>query len=222
MKELFLFVRPPRALWLFNGPSSAFWPPLAFASLGAALRESVNDIEVAILDCPAVEMGWKTLAKELADRAPTYVAIGEEAVSAAEGLRLAEMAKRLGSTVIAGGCTFGNLPSEVLSTGLVDVVVRGEGERTIVELVGALRQEKHADALALVRGIAFRRETEVVVTPPRLLIEDLDTLPMPAWDLLPMDAYGRRSRNHPSLATIEHGRGCVGSCNYCVTSKAAF
>jgi hypothetical protein len=36
--DLFLFVRPPRPMWPFNGPGSAFWPPLAFASLAAALR----------------------------------------------------------------------------------------------------------------------------------------------------------------------------------------
>jgi len=63
MNELFLFVRPPRPLWPFNGPSSAFWPPLAFASLAATLRERVHDLRVEILDAPALEMAgarWKT------------------------------------------------------------------------------------------------------------------------------------------------------------------
>ena len=54
MKPLFLFVRPPRPLWPFNGPSTAFWPPLAFASLAAALREHVPGLRVAILDAPAL------------------------------------------------------------------------------------------------------------------------------------------------------------------------
>ena len=66
MSELFLFVRPPRPLWPFNGPGSAFWPPLAFASLAAALREGVPDVRVGILDAPASRMGWTSLSAELA------------------------------------------------------------------------------------------------------------------------------------------------------------
>ena len=216
MRELFLFVRPPRALWPFNGPSSAFWPPLAFASLAAALRGAISDIDVGILDCPALHMGWKSLGAQLDRRRPRYVGIGEEAVSAAEGLRLAAMAHSLGATVIAGGCTFGNLAREVLSTGLVGVVVQGEGEATIVELVRALREKNPLDALATVNGISFVRGGEAVSTARRALIEDLDDLPMPAYDLLPVERYGQGSLNHPDLATIEHSRGCTGSCGFCV------
>jgi anaerobic magnesium-protoporphyrin IX monomethyl ester cyclase len=219
VKQLFLFVRPPRAIWPFNGPSTSFWPPLAFASLAAALRESIRDLDVAILDCPSIEMGWKSLARELDNRCPTYVGIGEEAVSAHEGLRLAAMAKSLGAKVIAGGCTFGNLAEEVLSTGLVDVVVRGEGEKTIVETVEALRANTVETALNTVRGVTFRSGDQTVVTENRPLIEHLDSLPMPAYDLLPMERYGRGSLNHPDLATLEASRGCIGSCDFCVLWK---
>jgi radical SAM superfamily enzyme YgiQ (UPF0313 family) len=48
------------------------------------------------------------------------------------------------------------------------------------------------------------------------LIRDLDDLPWPAYDLLPVARYGARSRNHPRLAAIELGRGCTGSCDFCV------
>jgi radical SAM superfamily enzyme YgiQ (UPF0313 family) len=216
VRETFLFVRPPRAMWPFNGPSTAFWPPLAFASLAAALRDNVPDLDVRIIDCPAEKIGWKTLTRELEKSRPSYVGIGEEAVSAAEGLRLAEIAHGLGAAVIAGGCTFGNLASEVLASGLVDVVARGEGERTIVEVVEALRQPSPAECLARVDGITFRRDDKTVTTPDRELIDNLDDLPMPAYDLLPVAQYGKGSLNHPNLASIEHSRGCVGDCAYCV------
>jgi len=215
MKDLFLFVRPPRPLWPMNSPASAFWPPLAFASLAAMLREQVRDLGVEILDAPILEMGWRTLASELARRRPTYVGMGEEAVSCTEGLRLAALAKAVGARVIAGGCFFGHVAPEVLRTGLVDVVVHGEGERTIVELVEALRSGG-SGSLRQVAGISFRNGDEIVQTALRPLIEDLDRLPMPAYDLLPVERYGRRSRNHPRFAAIELGRGCVSSCNYCV------
>ena len=215
MKELFLFVRPPRPLWPFNGPASSFWPPLAFASMAAMLREHNPDWRVEILDAPALEMGWRTLGAELQKRRPAVVALGEEAVSCAECLRLARLAKNLGAQVIAGGCFFGHVAPQVLRTGLVDVVAHGEGEATIMELAAALR-EKSPTALAAVAGISFRRDGEIIRTRHRPLIKNLDTLPMPAWDLLPMHRYGAGSQNHPGLAAIESSRGCFDACDFCV------
>jgi radical SAM superfamily enzyme YgiQ (UPF0313 family) len=48
------------------------------------------------------------------------------------------------------------------------------------------------------------------------LIPNLDCLPFPAYDLLPVECYGAKSINHPRLAAIELGRGCFGSCDFCV------
>ena len=215
MTPLFLFVRPPRALWPFNGPSSAFWPPLAFASMAAMLREHIHDLRVEILDAPALEMGWRTLEAELRSRQPSVVALGEEAVSCVECLRLARLARAAGAKVIAGGCFFGHVAPQVLGTGLVDIVVHGEGESTIIELAQALR-EGTPDALASVAGISYLRDGVAVRTSPRPLIEDLDSLPLPAWDLLPMHRYGAGSLNHPGLAAIEASRGCSNSCAFCI------
>jgi len=224
MNELFLFVRPPRPLWPFNSPSSAFWPLLAFASMAAMLRERLSDLRVEILDAPVREMGWRTLAAEIQRRSPAFVGIGEEAVSCVEGLRLAKLAKTCGAKVIGGGCFFGHVAQPALATGLLDVIVHGEGEVTLVELVEALR-EGSVEALAKVNGISFvAGETvraassagEVITTPPRQLVADLDTLPLPAYDLLPVERYGARSLNHPRLAAIELSRGCFGSCDFCV------
>jgi anaerobic magnesium-protoporphyrin IX monomethyl ester cyclase len=215
MNDLFLFVRPPRPLWPFNSPASAFWPPLAFASLAAMLRQRIPSLRVEILDAPALEMGWRTLTAEIRRKTPTFLGIGEEAVSCVEGLRLARIGQECGARVIAGGCFFGNVAAEALGTGLIDVVVHGEGELTLVELVEALLGGED-EALEKVSGISFRREAEVVSTPPRALLDDLDSLPFPAYDLLPVARYGARSFNHPRLAAIELGRGCFGSCDFCV------
>ena len=104
--------------------------------------------------------------------------------------------------------------AEVLRTGLIDAVVHGEGEETLVELVQAMRGAPHERAR--VAGISFLHDEEVMTTEPRQPIADLDQLPFPAYDLLPVERYGARSRNHPHLAAIELGRGCVGSCDFCV------
>ena len=215
MNELFLFVRPPRPLWPFNGPGTAFWPPLAFASMAAALRGGITGLRVAILDAPALKMGWKTLSSEIRRLKPSYVGIGEEAVSCVEGLRLASIGKASGATVIAGGCFFGNVAQQILSTKLVDVVVHGEGEQTIVELVQTLRSgDKHT--LRRVRGITFSDGDDAVFTGWREPLADLDSLPFPAYDLLPIQNYGTGSRNHPDLVSIELSRGCTHQCEFCV------
>jgi radical SAM superfamily enzyme YgiQ (UPF0313 family) len=205
----------PRPRWPFNGPATSFWPPLAFASMAAALRQSSRDWRVQILDAPALQMGWRSLEAELRRRRPAVIAMGEEAVSCAECLRLAHLGRALGARIIAGGCFFGHVAPQVLRTGLVDVIAHGEGELTVVELARALR-DGSAAALAEVAGISFLRDGEVRRTRARQPIHDLDDLPMPAWDLLPMHRYGLESRNHPGLAAIEASRGCVDACEYCV------
>ena len=109
MNELFFFVRPPRPLWPFNGPATSFWPPLAFASLAAMLRRHNPGLARGNPRRAALEMGWRSLEREIRSRRPAVVAMGEEAVSCAECLRLARLASSLGAKVIAGGCFFGHV-----------------------------------------------------------------------------------------------------------------
>jgi anaerobic magnesium-protoporphyrin IX monomethyl ester cyclase len=213
--ELFLFVRPPRPVWPFSGPGSRFWPPLAFASIAAALRERVRNLQVGILDAAILALDWKALAQEIRRSQPAYVGIGEEAVGCPESLYLAALAHEVGARVIAGGCFFGHVAPHALRTGLVDVVVHGEGEETCVELVEALRSGCTHD-LRRVRGLSFRDGEEVVFTGWREPIADLDRLPFPAYDLLPVRQYGRTSRNHRDFAAIELSRGCSHSCSFCI------
>jgi anaerobic magnesium-protoporphyrin IX monomethyl ester cyclase len=215
MNELFLFVRPPRPLWPFNGPSTAFWPPLAYASLAAALRTQLPAIKVGILDAPALKMGWASLLSEIRRLNPRYIGLGEEAVGCVDSFRIASFTKSNGAIIIAGGCFFGNVAPQVLQTGLIDVVVHGEGEQTLPELVNALRNDGRK-TLDHVRGISFRDGEEVVRNEPRPLIENLDTLPFPAYDLLPFAQYGSNSKNHPALAAIELSRGCPHNCGFCI------
>lgn len=185
--------------------------------MAAALRENIPGMRVAILDAPALAMGWNSLEQELRKLKPSYVGIGEEAVSCVEGLRLAELAHQAGAIVVAGGCFFSHVAPPVLATGLIDIVVHGEGELTIVELVRALHENERD--LRSIAGISFRDGEEAVFTGYRELIPDLDSLPFPAYDLLPVEKYGARSHNHPRLAAIELGRGCAHGCSFCVLWK---
>jgi len=210
------FVKTPRYIWPFNSETSAFWQPLGFASMAAVLRERMPDLALRIIDCPALKMGWRSLEQLLRSGMPDLLCIGEETVSAHEALRLARLAKevRPDVTVIAGGCYFAYAVEDTLLNHPVDFIVRSEGEETLSDLVRELLRK--APDPARVLGIAYHDGGEIRQTSPRPLIEDLNTLPSPAYDMLPMDRYGRGSRNHPNLAAIEHSRGCIDTCSFCI------
>ncbi|MBM4017965.1 MAG: B12-binding domain-containing radical SAM protein [Planctomycetes bacterium] len=214
-----LLLRPPRYVWPFNSETSAFWQPLGLLAVAAAARRELPDARVAVWDAPGGKFGWRTLERRLAAYPIDVLGLGEETCSAHEALRAAELAKRLhpGCVVAAGGTYFAHTIEETLADGRVDAIVRGEGEETFVEF---LRRLHDPGRWCEVAGLAFRGAGgRIVVTPPRPLIADLDRLPFPAYDLVDMSAYGRGSRNHPALVSIEHSRGCIDSCSFCILWK---
>jgi radical SAM superfamily enzyme YgiQ (UPF0313 family) len=214
-----VLLRPPRFVWPFNSETSAFWQPLGLLCLAAAARRDVPDIEVEVIDAPAMKWGWRTVEQALGERRIDVLGIGEETVSAHEGLRAAALAKDLhpGCLVVAGGQYYAHAVEDALRDGAVDVVVRGEGEATFVEL---LHHTGDRSAWASIDGIAFRDDAGgICMTPPRRLIEDLDSLPFPAYDLIDMQRYGNGSRNHPGLVSVEHSRGCFDRCAFCILWK---
>ncbi len=214
-----VLLRPPRYVWPFNSERSAFWQPLGLLCLGAAVRKDLPEVDVEVIDASGERFGWKTLRRRVAEKPIDVLGIGEETVSAHEGLRGARMVKQLypNCVVVAGGLHYAHTVEQTLRDGCVDVIVRGEGEATFVELL------EHIDDRARwerIEGIAFLDSSgDVQITPARPLIEDLDSLPFPAYDLVPMEMYGRGSRNHPGLVAIEHSRGCVDNCAFCILWK---
>lgn len=106
----------------------------------------------------------------------------------------------------------------------VDVVVRNEGERTLPELIYALEHDLSLDPIL---GITFRRRwpdgrVEDVATPDRPLIEDLDELPMPRWDLEDPSLYDLPLPRRGPATTIETSRGCHHACSFCAASDMWF
>ena len=107
--------------------------------------------------------------------------------------------------VIMGGPHVTCTDEEILRSG-VDFVVRGEGEKTLEELIPILQQEKDP---AEVKGITFMRNNKLVRTPNREPIRDLDSLPLPNYDILPTEY---RQTFYTRLFT---SRGCPMHCAFC-------
>ena len=111
-------------------------------------------------------------------------------------------------------------PSDCLKDPNLDFVVIGEREYTMSELVETLEQGTRD--FSQIKGIAFKKNGETVVTPPRPLIQDLDSLPFPARHLLPMQAYFDAVKNNPLRGVIHKpwvamitSRGCPYDCVFC-------
>jgi radical SAM superfamily enzyme YgiQ (UPF0313 family) len=122
-------------------------------------------------------------------------------------------------TIIAGGSAAMSVPDLLLTHSEVDIICRGEGEVTVVELLRHLL-EKTPGTLGDIPGISYksgRIRNEIVSTPDRPLIKDLDTESiLPAYDLLPMDIY----LSNPVVGMGKDidfisSRGCPYSCSFC-------
>ncbi len=213
MKKIIL-VRPPRYLWPFINESDNFLLPLGLPCVAASIRARIPDIEVKIIDCPPLKIGWKTLENILQKEKPDMVGAGEEALYHHEAARLFSLAKKINPEIItvAGGHFFSWMIDHSLTNFPIDIIVRFEGEETIVELIEAIRNRKD---LSGVKGIAYKKSGQIIKTAPRPLVKDLDALPLPAYDLMPMGKYSPLGYLWPQSATLEHSRGCIDRCNFC-------
>lgn len=207
-----LFVNPPQTAskYKFMGVIA---PPLGIAYMAGVLQE--NHIDVEILDASAEDMDFKDVEKELLKRKPDLVALTALTPTIGRSLETAQVVKETlpDSIVVMGGYhpTFNFI--ETLEDENVDIVIRGEGEYIMLNLVQALENQS---SLHDVKGIVFedKNSKEIVVNPEAPLIQDLDELPFPALNLLPMKKY-RLLDMDTHMTTMITTRGCPMQCSFC-------
>lgn len=207
-----LFVNPPQTAskYKFMGVIA---PPLGIAYMAGVLQE--NNIDIEILDASAEDMDFKDVEKELLKRKPDLVALTALTPTIGRALETAQVVKETlpDSIVVMGGYhpTFNFI--ETLEDENVDIVIRGEGEYIMLNLVQALENQS---SLHDVKGIVFedKNSKEIVVNPEAPLIQDLDELPFPALNLLPMKKY-RLLDMDTHMTTMITTRGCPMQCSFC-------
>jgi len=205
---------------LINPPQFTKYPqpPMVLAILAAVLEQ--EDYSVSIIDANALHL--------LPDDIPQLLnganIIGITAMTPTIGMALA-IARSVRhfspkSTVIMGGVHPTLMPREILAHNHdVDIVVRGEGESTLLKILKALPRK---EALARILGVSFRLRGKVLSTPDRITSTILDELPLPAYHLLPWSKYRPHpphGRALPFLPMIT-SRGCPFHCVFC--SKSVF
>lgn len=193
-------------------------PPLGLAYLAAVLKR--DGFAAKIIDANVLKKENAEVIKEIKAERPRFVGISMNIVTAEPGYRLSRELKSsgIGTKVILGGVTASTDPQDCLKRTGADFLIKGEGEETLLEL---MKSEKNGEALPeKIAGLAFSREGRLNITAVRNRIRDLDSLPLPAYELLPpLKFYKSRARGFP-VASIFTSRGCPYSCIFC--NKSVF
>ena len=219
-----LLINPPIREWAV--PNCV---PLGLAYIASVLRERGHEIEV--LDINAFRYTKEEVEDRLKDMQYDLVGMGGLITTAKYIKWLSETIKLIRPEVkiILGGAVSTSAPEIMLNNTKVDIACIGEGEITAVELVDALNNKTD---LRKVAGIYCKGDKkEIIKNKARKPITDLDSLPLPAYDLFPMDIYvnnpvGAVNRNKwadgktedssvPKSININATRGCPYRCIFC-------
>jgi len=201
-------------------PRMGFGQPLGLLGLVSILRQRFPDmfvvdlVEQALRDLSAGEVRAR-----MAAFGPDLVCFSCLSVEANELRELAAISKEMFPDVPVwlGGPHSTVFYDVELEAGHVDAACIGEGDHTFPEMIEAWLAGRPLDS---VPGLALLRGGEVVLTAPRPPVADLDTLPLPAWDLVDFDLYSRQHSLHAYVhstpwACFFTSRGCPYDCIYC-------
>lgn len=188
--------------------------PLGLLYLGARLEQSGNQVFLA--DIQLCRSPVSQIKQTLKTIRPQVVGITSFSINLPIASKILQTVKRLNPDAVTvwGGPHVSFDDQDILHNHpWVDVVVRGEGEETLVEVVDRLKRGKGFDA---VPGITWRGgDGNLNRNPPRPFREDLDQLPRPAWHLLRISQYSAFGDG----ASVITSRGCPHRCVFCVGRK---
>ena len=188
------------------------YPPMGILYLASHLR--ARGFEVEVFD--TTFSSWPELQKQLATGAPAVLGIYANLMTRGNVIRILSAAKEEGWKTVVGGPEPGAYVEEYLGAG-ADVVVIGEGEVTLEELLPALR-EGAGECLSQVNGIAFlQADGQIKRTPPRAQIADLDAQPWPSRESISIERYLETWRQHHGAGSVSMitARGCPYECQWC-------
>jgi len=203
----FLLINP------FYAISETPSPPLGLAFLAAALENA--GIEVKVLDFVVNPYSKSFLAEVLADFSPDMVGATSVTMTFNHAIGIIKDAKQLSPEIITimGGPHVTFCPEDTLKAfPELDMVVLGEGEVTLVELVRSLESGKSPGDIP---GLVYRKGSRIISNGFREHLADINLLPVPARHLLPLGRY----RALGMAISMTTSRGCPFKCIFCVGRK---
>jgi anaerobic magnesium-protoporphyrin IX monomethyl ester cyclase len=212
-----LFVEPPRNYWFVMGEYCP--PPTTLLILAAFVEKELPNIEIEILDCQAEQISWDGVEKYIESYDPSMVLTSGFTCNAYTCARTVEIAKKVNPDIVTvvGGIHFTSVPKESLvDFPEIDFIIRGEGEHTVVELIKSLNNGKR---IANIKGLSFKNNENIIHTPSRSLIKNLDELPYPAYhlieDYLKHYHFSMMAGKKTRYMVLEGARGCDHRCTFC-------
>jgi len=187
---------------------ATIYPPLGLAYIASVLRE--RNIQVEIIDANIMRLDNSRVLEIIRGKNPDLVGISLNIVTANTGIMLSRQIKETTDfDVVLGGSFASAVPESIFQKSKADILVIGEGERTIAGIC-------EGKPLAEIKGIAWRQENgDFVINEPVELIDNLDTIPMPAYDLIPPFRLYRSRACRLPMAAIFTSRGCPYHCTFC-------
>lgn len=214
------------------------WPQVSLAQMAALLHPTYK---VKVVDAIGERMSWSRF-RELLDRfAPKYYLTQVTAPTLENDMYGTFLAKSRGAETLAFGTHVTPIPRETLrSFPSLDYVLYGEPDLTLRDLVDHLEDrvdERPAEIqrlfarhdptytpgvrgsgernLSQIKGLVWRREGDIEMNPARPFVMDLNDLPLPLHDQLPLQTYRMPMLNGP-FTFIVPSRGCPAGCTYCI------
>jgi len=198
------------------------WPPLGILYVAGVLEE--EGVEVSVLEQAAKELSVKATVDWVRKENPDVLGFSTLSSSGRTSAIIAREVKKENPNITI---VFGNYHAtfnaeRILKTyPWVDLIVRGEGEYACLELVKCLKEKGN---LENVQGLTFRKKSQIISTPDRPLIKDLDALPFPNRNLLDVEYHSTVAGLNVAprmFTTILSSRGCVYRCRFCGCRKFA-
>jgi len=222
-----LFVTPPvssKAQYGYLEKGSNNIAPLGLLHIASYMRKVGYDVDV--IDAEAHRYEFDETVDLILEKEPDYVGTTAVSLTVPVAAYLAEKLhkKRPDLPIVLGGIHLSSLPEETMKKyPHIDLGVIGEGELTFHELIKTLDNK---DDIKDLDGIVYRNNGDIVINKRRKEVENLDTLPFPAWDLLdafptlytpPAHCFGRSP-----VAHIVAMRGCKCNCIFCCKKNFPF
>ncbi|MBU2589328.1 MAG: B12-binding domain-containing radical SAM protein [Nanoarchaeota archaeon] len=189
--------------------------PLGIFYLGSYLKK--NGFRIKIRDAESQNFKTEDIVKEIKEFEPEYVGVSSTTVAFHRAIEVVKSIKENFPEIkiILGGPHITSNVQHAMSFDLFDYGVLREGEITITELLNKLNKK---ESIKKIKGLAYREKGKLVVNPHREYIEDLDSLPFPAYEFVKdIKLYTPPPSNYKTLPVMNiiTSRGCPNQCTFC-------